>query len=297
MRMKCPFTGASSECSTVANNPFMTDYSNVVIGRVTMPGTLITIAEGGKYKDISHIITGISRHHWVKYKTPFEITSGLLEGGYKEFNIPSNFKQKSYFLLNYLYENGGSEYKKFVLFPGNEYPLAYSTDSDEFIRILDKLDDDGLVILLDTLEAGSGEVINMSIRLSKDGIAEIEKDLPEFPMFDLAKQKVFTGDERIDELIQHSKNMFFKHDATDEDKRSACEALCKVLEPIREEMKAKKFFGKKDVEAFFEIVNDFDIRHNREYTKQLVHTEQFEWLYYSLLNSIICFYKLNTRLN
>lgn len=297
MKHNCPFTGIPSEVVENLGNIFKHILKNEVMGTYCFASAIAVYSPRNKYESIRHIIAGISRHHWEKYKTPFEITSGFLEGGYNDYDFPKNFKEKSFYLLKYIYENGGAEYREFTLYPENDYSLGFAIDSEEFVRLLTKLEDNGLIIVLDSQEAESGEVIVSSIRLSRDGIDEIEKGLPEFPMFDLAKQDVFTGDEKIDAMISHSKKLFFKHGATKEDKSSACETLCKVLEPIRDEMKDKEFFLKKDVDAFFQIVNEFDIRHNKGSTKKLLYEEQFDWVYYSLLNSIICFYKLNARLN
>ena len=76
--------------------------------------------------------------------------------------------------------------------------------------------------------------------------------------------------------------------------RSACESLSYVLEPLREEL--PKYFHKQDVSDFFNIVNNFDIRHNKDHTKKLIHPEQLEWGFYSLLNTINTYVKLKKRL-
>ncbi|MBK8343770.1 MAG: hypothetical protein IPL12_10940 [Bacteroidetes bacterium] len=55
------------------------------------------------------------------------------------------------------------------------------------------------------------------------------------------------------------------------------------------------YFDSKDVNAFFQIVNDFDIRHNKISTKVLEHPEQLEWVFYTLLNSINMYVKLKTK--
>lgn len=297
MTTNCPFTGIISNVLDNSGNILKHKLSNNVMGVYSFANTIAIFSPKDKYNNIRHIITGILRHHWEKYKTPFEITHGFLNGGYNDYDYPCNFKEKSYYFLKYLYENGGSDYKTFTVSPSDDYSLSYSVDTDEFIRLLDKLDDEEWITHSDPIETASGEIVRVDIKLTKFGIKEIEKELPEFPMFGLAKQDVYTGDEKTDLLIAHARKLFFKYDSTEEDKRSACEALHKVLEPIREELKAKKLFGYKDVDAFFKIVNKFDIRHNKEYTKQLIHIEQLEWVYFTLLNSIICFFKLNSRSN
>jgi len=55
------------------------------------------------------------------------------------------------------------------------------------------------------------------------------------------------------------------------------------LEPLREELK-KTFTS--DTKIFFRIVNEFNVKHNKERTKNIQHEEQLEWIFYSLLNTI-----------
>jgi len=38
-------------------------------------------------------------------------------------------------------------------------------------------------------------------------------------------------------------------------------------------------------------------RHNKAVIKELIHPEQVEWVFYSLLNSINTYYKLRSRLS
>ena len=58
----------------------------------------------------------------------------------------------------------------------------------------------------------------------------------------------------------------------------------------------KQYLSDKDVNNFFDIINNFDIRHNRKGIKPLKYVEQFEWLFYSLLNSLNLYYKLKKKL-
>lgn len=291
MNIICPFTREQSLVEDNPTNVLQTIYSNNVIGKIKIPGTLLTILQNGKYESIKSIITGLSREHFEKYHTPFEISSGLLEGGYKDFNYPNTFDKKAYYLLKVLYENGGAEYKTFSIYPSRDYPLAYANDSDEFSRILEKLDEDFYIKLINPAKAEDYELIQTDLKLTKEGINEIrKKDLPQIPMIGLIDQKVFTGDIKIDERILHAKKLFFKSNSTMDEKRSACETLSFVLERIREEM--KEYLVGKDVEDFFRIVNEFDIRHNKNNTKTLKYEEQLEWVFYSLLNSIGCYFNL-----
>ncbi len=170
MNIICPFTGEQSLIEENPTNVFETIYSNSIIGKIKIPGTLLTIVENGKYDSVKSIIAGLSRHHFEKYHTPFEINIGLLEGGYKDFEYPTTFDEKSYFLLEYFYENGGAEYKTFEARPNLEYPLAFADDSEEFIRVFSKLEDENLIELIDPLESESGEIVLTELKLTKYGI-------------------------------------------------------------------------------------------------------------------------------
>ena len=110
------------------------------------------------------------------------------------------------------------------------------------------------------------------------------------PLFGLVSQVISTGNSEVDEKINHARELFFDNAQSLDKMRSACEALCFILEPLREDL--KNYFNQKDVSDFFQIVNTFDIRHNKETTKNIVHEEQLEWLFYSLLNTINTYVKL-----
>ena len=75
--------------------------------------------------------------------------------------------------------------------------------------------------------------------------------------------------------------------------RSACETLSYVLERLRTELEA--YFSTKDIADFFQLVNRFDIRHNKETTKALQHPEQLEWVFYTLLNTINTYIKIKNN--
>jgi hypothetical protein len=113
------------------------------------------------------------------------------------------------------------------------------------------------------------------------------------PMVGLVNQDISTGYPDIDNQINHAKDLFFSEPPTFEKMRSACETLSYVLEPLRKDL--SQYFSQKDINAFFQIVNTFDIRHNKEYTNELVTEEQLEWVFYTLLNTISTFVKLKNK--
>lgn len=105
--------------------------------------------------------------------------------------------------------------------------------------------------------------------------------------------RIDLGSPEIDRKINHAYSLFSQENSSIEDKRSACEELSFVLEPFREDL--SMYFSKKDVNHFFDLVNNFDIRHNRETTKKLVFVEQVEWVFFGLLNTILTYGKLKKR--
>ncbi len=173
----------------------------------------------------------------------------------------------------------------------SDYYITYSSDSNEFTRICKYLNDNGLIEVANE-NSGSfpGHIMNACITdLGKETVDKLYK------VSVLTKLTIdfYTGDDDIDAKLIHAKELFYQNEDF-ENKRSACKALADILEPIRQKMK-QKYFYKKDVEIFFDIVNNFDIRHNNLKTKTIEYEEQFDWLFFSLLNSIITFYKMVKR--
>jgi len=119
--------------------------------------------------------------------------------------------------------------------------------------------------------------------------------MPQIPLIGLVSQEITTGDNAIDAKINQARSLFFSDYPSMDNMRSACEALCFVLEPLRYNG-LKSVIADADVELFFQMVNKFDIRHNNHHTKTLKHPEQLEWVFYSLLNTINTYTKLKKRL-
>ncbi|MFA7361930.1 MAG: hypothetical protein WC139_12935 [Candidatus Kapaibacterium sp.] len=243
----CPFTGLKIDHNNsydVPNKLLVFGYSNKIIGKVEMPHAVYIsiynkyIGEfNDNYNKNLYIYIGIIRNHYVNEKTPFYVNSDFIENGYKEHYYPSNFNDKTRYFLKYLYKNGGNEGRKFKI-ESDDYPLAYAKSTDEFQRIIEKLTIQGFIKLLsEPAKNMDGKLLYYSIILMPSGEEEVEKNLPVLPLLDLVKQDVFTGDSKIDNEIIHAKKLFFKTDSSFNDKRSACEALSFVLEPVRDDLK------------------------------------------------------------
>ncbi len=195
-------------------------------------------------------------------------------------------------MLDYIYEQGGAVYKQLEFTSELSYQIAECENGHEFDRVMTAMKAKGWV----NFRTGKGYagIRYFGVTLTEVGLAEAKKSLPQIPMIGLIDQAITTGDIDVDAKINHARRLFFSDPPTNDNMRSACETLSYVLEPMRDEL--SKVISAGDVNAFFELVNKFDIRHNKEHTKSLVYTEQLEWVFYGLLNTINTYTKLKSRL-
>lgn len=293
----CPLTGLEVMEQDIIPHPeniHITEYRNLIIGGVILNTPSYNALQNLGDKTILSIIAGICRHYFQKYGKSFEVKYDFVKSGYRDYEYPKTFNEKALYYLKYLYENGGAEYKSFDVRTYLDYTLSYAEDEYEFDRIITKLIDKNYIFVPTLPYFAGADLKYRKITLNKNGIQEIEKTFPKIPMVGLVDQDIKTGDLQMDDKINHAKKLFFKSDATIDDKRSACETLSYVLEPLRDELKS--VFTDADVNAFFRIVNEFDIRHNKDYTKDLKYEEQLEWVFYTLLNTITCYVKLKNKI-
>lgn len=241
------------------------------------------------------ILAGICRYAYINNTEPPTITTDLLNIYKARLEYPKKFKEKVHILLKYIYDSGGADFKPINLGSYPDYPLAFASDPDEFVRIMDYAEDQDFLRYSNKQALAGGLKMYYDILLSNSGIAEVEKKLPNIPMVSLVNQEIRTGNPQIDMNINHAKKLFFKTDSTLAEKRSACETLSFVLEPLRDDLNS--FFSISDINDFFQIVNKFDIRHNKNTTTKLVYEEQLEWIFYTLLNTINTYTKLKAKIN
>lgn len=268
------------------------EYFEQTVGNIKVTLSAYSELMNGDYE--KYIIAGITRNAYENKEEPLLIDSQFIREGYKVLNPPIDFKEKAYHLLKFLYEHGGRENKKFELNSSKDFPIAYS-EQDEFVRLIEHLKKQSWIRIGKTHSIGgfAGKRLFVNVELSTWGLQEIEKHLPQIPLIGLVEQKIATGNTKVDEKINHAKDLFFQEGSTLDDKRSACETLSYVLEPLRNDLTS--FFSTDDISKFFQLVNQFDIRHNKSNTINLVHEEQFEWIFYTLLNSINVFVKLKKK--
>lgn len=288
---KCVFTGYKLTADQLRppTGPFF-EYENDFVGKVKI--TLSAYSDLEKMEDVRYIIAGLCKHRTIENQEPFLIDTEFVNRGFLLLKPPVNFEEKCRSFLKTLYDTGGKENHKFDMKSFEDFALAYASP-EEFTRIIDKLESDYLISIdVKPSPAGRNEFY-FGLKLTSYGKEEVEKDLPKVPLYGLISQNITTGNLEIDDQINHARGLFFSDNPTIEKMRSACETLSYVLEPLRKEL--TKYFAQKDVNAFFQIVNNFDIRHNNTFTTQLVDEEQFEWVFYTLLNSINTYTKLKQK--
>jgi hypothetical protein len=291
----CLLTGYQLDQPVVIDETLgpVVEYQFSPVGKVKI--SLPTLMEFMNNREYHHpILAGICRNAFEHGVEPPLISRDFLDNGIKIIPYPKTFKEKVHHLLKYMYEKGGKDFKSFTFITSNDYPICFCENHDEFRKVMEHLKDRYFIKCQNEKTVARGVKRYYKVELTDGGIEEIEKDLPKIPMIGLVNQKISTGDSETDDKINHAKDLFFQEPQTLDRMRSACEALIFVLEPLRQDL--KKYFITKDIEDFFQLVNNFDIRHNKAHTKAIEHPEQLEWIFYSLLNTINAYTKLKQRL-
>lgn len=293
--LHCPLTGYQFNESVIIDEiqgpVFGYEYSPVGKVKIALP-TLIEFINNTQYNH--PILAGICRNAFEIGIEPPLINRDFIDNGIKTVPYPKSFKEKVLHFLKYMYDRGGNDYNTFSFSTSNDYPICYSENHEEFRKIIEHLKDRHQIKCPNEQTIARGIKRYYDVELTDIGIAEVEKVLPKIPMIGLVDQQISTGDSETDDKINYAKDLFFQEPKNLDRMRSACETLSFVLEPLRKDL--KKYFMSKDTEDFFQLVNNFDIRHNKEHTKDIEYPEQLEWIFYSLLNTISIYSKLKQRL-
>ncbi|MES2827683.1 MAG: hypothetical protein V4687_06005 [Bacteroidota bacterium] len=292
---KCCITGyplKAGEAKPITGT--LLEYETQFVGRVKVELSVYAAMLDNNNLFARDILSGISKNRTLNGEPPIVFTSEFVNGGYNSINPPIDFEEKAFHFLRYLYKHGGKENKAFELKSGADCMIAYAAP-DEFKRILDYLNDESFINIGNANRLAGGTIFYQRVKVTSFGKDEAIKGLPKLPLYNLVSQEITTGDAAIDKKINHARALFFDKPDSRDKMRSACETLSHILEPLRDELES--YFSTKDVSAFFQIVNTFDIRHNKDTTKTLEHPEQLEWVFYTLLNTINTYYKIKKRLN
>jgi len=265
------------------------EYSTLLTGKVKISQQLLIELQNNK--SLRHTdLAGICREALERGEEPPLFTTAYVRDTLKTLQIPRRFNEKVFHLMKLLHNKGGSDHKPLSVSAMHDYTLAFADDEKEFMHIMDYLMNDKYWLKADFHKVTGNYT---DVFFTDYGMEEVEKGLPAVPMIGLVSQSITTGDVIADEKINHAKRLFFDEPSTMDNKRSACETLCFVLEPLRDYLKPT--FTDADENTFFELVNRFDIRHNKESTKKLMHEEQLEWVFYTLLNTINTYTKMKGK--
>lgn len=268
------------------------EYKTKYVGKVKI--TLPAYQEINQIGNVRYIIAGICKNRTLQNQEPILIDTEFIKKGYLSLKPPLAFAEKCNSFLKTMYHMGGKENVKFRLTSTEDFPLAYSTQ-EEFTRIIDQLESDYFISIDNKSKTLEKHEFYFGLKLTNYGKEEVEKALPKMPMYGLINQNITTGDIEIDDQINHARELFFAEIPTLEKMRSACETLSYALEPLRDDL--ANYFTQKDVNVFSQLVNTFDIRHNKNSTINLVNEEQLEWIFYTLLNTINTYAKLKQKGN
>lgn len=258
---------------------------NKVIGIYNISKFAIDILND--YKEEFGLIIGYCRDYYEKKQTAFVIDTQFLSN-IKKLDYPKSFKDKCFHLLKFIYKNSGPERELLSFRSIIDYSITYS-DIRMFNRCMDYLFKNSYIKGKLENKNSRGDIYYWDVEITDHGEKKILELDPELIMRDLLYQTIRIGDEKEDNMLNEARKLFFGVDSNFETKRSACEILSKILEPKR--VRLESMIGKKDVGTFFEIVNKFDIRHNKKSVLEIKYEEQLEWIFFSLLNSINLYVK------
>jgi hypothetical protein len=262
------------------------------VGEVHITTSAIMMIEKNNFN--LNVLAGLCRCAFELKEPPPMIDSQLLNSLETLSNIPRSFNEKYNHFLTLLFKIGGNEYKPKTLVVEEDYPLAFSSDIKDFQRIIDFGIKSNVLECLKSFETEEkGTIIYKDLNFTPEGYRKMNKVVNNY--FSFFQPRIDSGNADIDKKINHAYSLFSQDNATIEDKRSACEELAFILEGLKKDV--SNFFIDKDISAFFQIVNDFDIRHNKVQTKKLIYEEQVDWIFASLLNTILTYVKLKKRNN
>jgi uncharacterized protein (TIGR02391 family) len=145
----CPLTGLSIKgrvAFTALDGSQRALYTFAPIGQAIferdhLVGLLRAIANGNQEPRLD--LAGQCREAAERREPPLVITYQMF--GKQQANTPATHEEKQLHLLRLLYETGGREHKKRDIFIGNDFPMAFAKNAQEFSEILESLLDEELL--------------------------------------------------------------------------------------------------------------------------------------------------------
>jgi hypothetical protein len=260
------------------------------VGEVHISDAAVRIIDSNRF-DL-HILAGICRCAFELQENPPIIDSVLLNNLNNLDNIPRNFNEKYAHFLTIIFKTGGNDYKPRSINVEEDYTLAFAKDIKEFQRIIDfGIKSHDLECSNSFATEGEGTIIYLDLNFTPAGYKKMNKLINNY--FSFFNPRIDSGNKDIDQKIIHAFKIFSQPNSTIEDKRSACEELAFILEGFRKDL--SNYFTDKDTNTFFQIVNEFDIRHNKSQTKRLAYEEQIDWIFAGLMNTILTYLKIKKR--
>lgn len=294
VKHRCVLTGFEANDLGKVGHPGSTllTYHNPAVGRVLI-GEMFYQELINLGKTNNPILAGYCRQEQEAGRTPMSLVHGSLEELERTLRYPKTLKEKAAHLLKHLYDSGGKDGKEFSLQNARDYPLCFCSGALELDAVIANLKDRNLIECRTTNLSGSRNLHEG--RIKADALDSLEGHLAQGPMLGLTSQEIITTDSEWDKRIQHAMELFNEQPRTKERMRLAIVELHAVMEPLRDKVASR--FSKGDTQTFFELVNRFDVRHNKEQTMRIEHEEQLEWLYYSFLNTLNTYSKLERKLD
>ena len=145
-------------------------YETQKTGKIKITDVALASAESLTEEE-KQILVGICRNRTIRGEEPLVITYAFYSQ-LKEQPIPYTFLDKANHFLQFLYDNGGKEYKGYNLNSDNDSPITYSS-RDEFERIIKYLLENNWIVVESETRTKQC-VIYLGLRINRDGILEIE---------------------------------------------------------------------------------------------------------------------------
>lgn len=140
--------------------------------------------------------------------------------------------------------------------------------------------------------------INRILALFEDGYELTEKgyirNLQDKGLEKMADEVKSEFDTESNQIIDNARRKFFHYKSDDTDKKSAILELAGILENYKRSDKLK--FNSKDESELFNLLNNFNLRHNNpnqkgNYDKEIYYT----WIFHNLLSAINACFKIIER--